>query len=61
MDLYNNEILTYSVTMESFFNKMKVEIGDLKQYRSANTLIQAINTWIKYYNLSRIQMKLGGK
>ena len=40
---------------------MKVEIGDLKQYRSANTLIQAINTWIKYYNLSRIQMKLGGK
>lgn len=109
MDLYNNEILTYSITsgcpkldfvlkpldellsnlpkantgqgwkyrhklwqkcrqahvtpsmsrratcldnacIEKIFNKMKVEIGNLKQYHSPESLIQAIKTWIKYYN-----------
>jgi transposase InsO family protein len=46
--------------IESFFNKLKVEIGDLKQFNSAKKLIRAIETWIKYYNTDRIQMKLGG-
>ena len=47
--------------MESFFNKLKVEIGDLKQYHSASELIFAIKSWITYYNNNRIQMKLGGQ
>ncbi|WP_420835647.1 integrase core domain-containing protein [Paucilactobacillus suebicus] len=36
--------------IEKIFNKMKVEIGNLKQYHSPESLIQAIKTWIKYYN-----------
>lgn len=47
--------------MESFFDKLKVELGDLKQYNSANELIRAIKNWISYYNKHRIQIKLGGK
>lgn len=46
--------------MESFFNKLKVEIGDLKQYKNSEELITAIQKWITYYNTKRIQMKLGG-
>ncbi|WP_420848342.1 IS3 family transposase, partial [Pediococcus stilesii] len=46
--------------IESFFNKLKVEIGDLKQFNSVEELIQTIEKWIKYYNTDRIQMKLGG-
>lgn len=47
--------------IESFFNKLKVELGGLNQYQSARELIEAIKSWINYYNLNRIQMKLGGK
>lgn len=47
--------------MESFFDKLKVELGDLKQYKSAQDLISSIRIWINYYNTKRIQMKLGGK
>ncbi|KRK49563.1 IS3 family transposase [Secundilactobacillus kimchicus] len=47
--------------IESFFNKLKVELGNLNQYRSAQELIKAIKSWISYYNTRRIQMKLGGK
>lgn len=46
--------------IESFFNKLKVELDDLKQYNSAQELITAIKKWINYYNQTRIQMKLGG-
>lgn len=46
--------------IESFFNKLKVELGNLKNYNSSKELTRAINEWIKYYNNSRIQMKLGG-
>lgn len=46
--------------IESFFNKLKVELGNLQDYNSAEELTLAINKWIKYYNTYRIQMKLGG-
>lgn len=46
--------------IESFFNKLKVEIRNLKQFGSTEELISAIKTWIEYYNTKRIQMKLGG-
>lgn len=49
-----------NAAMESFFNKLKVEIGDLKQYKNSEELITAIQKWITYYNTKRIQMKLGG-
>ncbi|QHB53549.1 IS3 family transposase (plasmid) [Lentilactobacillus hilgardii] len=46
--------------MESFFNKLKVELGDLSKNNSAEELITAVKKWIIYYNTERIQMKLGG-
>lgn len=46
--------------IESFFNKLKVEIGELRDYNFAKELKLAIKSWIAYYNNSRIQMKLGG-
>lgn len=49
-----------SAVMESFFNKLKVEIGALSKYASAKELILAINDWIRYYNNARIQTKLNG-
>ena len=47
-----------NAVMESFFNKLKVEIGPLNNYSSAKELIDAINNWILYYNNTRIQAKL---
>ncbi|UOX37617.1 IS3 family transposase [Weissella cibaria] len=49
-----------NAVMESFFNKLKVEIGPLNNYSSAKELIDAINNWILYYNNTRIQAKLNG-
>ncbi|MFL2053091.1 IS3 family transposase [Leuconostoc mesenteroides] len=49
-----------NAVMESFFNKLKVEIGPLDNYSSAKELIDAINNWILYYNNTRIQAKLNG-
>ncbi|ORN24359.1 Integrase core domain protein [Lentilactobacillus parabuchneri] len=46
--------------MESFFDKLKVEVDDLLNYSSAEELITAVRNWITYYNTHRIQMKLGG-
>ena len=49
-----------NAVMESFFNKLKVEIGPLNNYSSAKELIDAIDNWILYYNNTRIQAKLNG-
>ncbi|MDQ2158781.1 IS3 family transposase, partial [Weissella cibaria] len=49
-----------NAVMESFFNKLKVEIGPLNNYSSSKELIDAINNWILYYNNTRIQAKLNG-
>ena len=49
-----------NAVMESFFNKLKVEIGPLNKYPSAKALIEAVNNWILYYNNTRIQTKLNG-
>ncbi len=46
---------------ETVFDKLKVEIGSLKQYENTLELTEAINTWIDYYNQTRIQIKLGGQ
>ncbi|QGV24532.1 hypothetical protein DNL43_04320 [Lentilactobacillus kefiri] len=46
--------------IESFVNKLKVELGNLSNYNSAEKLITAVKKWIIYYNTNRIQMKLGG-
>lgn len=50
-----------NAAMERFFNKLKVEIGPLKNYASAQELLNKINGWLNYYNNQRIQTKLGGK
>nr|WP_270309647.1 DDE-type integrase/transposase/recombinase [Weissella confusa] len=47
-------------TVESFVNKLKVEIGPLNNYSSAKELIETFNTWIKYYNNTRIQTNING-
>ncbi|MFL1695479.1 transposase [Weissella kandleri] len=49
-----------NAVMESSFNKLKVEIGPLNYFSSAKELIVEINSWILYYNNSRIQSKLNG-
>ncbi|MCP9333967.1 IS3 family transposase [Lentilactobacillus hilgardii] len=46
--------------MESFFDKLKVELDNSSNYSSAEKLIMAVRNWITYYNIHRIQMKLGG-
>jgi putative transposase len=46
--------------IESFFNKLKVEINDLKKYPSSQELIEDIKTWIDYYNNDRVQVRLNG-
>ena len=49
-----------NAVMESFFNKLKVEIGPLNKYSSAKALVDAVKKWILYYNNTRIQTKLNG-
>jgi len=49
-----------NAVIESFFNKLKVEIGSLKRFENAEQLIQTIKNWIDYYNHGRIQTKLKG-
>ncbi|MDF7637827.1 IS3 family transposase, partial [Leuconostocaceae bacterium ESL0958] len=39
-----------NAAMESFFNKLKTEIGELSQFRSVTELKTAIQEWIHYYN-----------
>lgn len=50
-----------NAAMESFFNKIKVEIGPLKNFASAQELMKQVKDWLIYYNNRRIQTKLGGK
>lgn len=50
-----------NAAMESFFNKLKVEIGPLKNFSSAQELMKQVKNWLIYYNNQRIQTKLGGK
>ena len=50
-----------NAAMESFFNKIKVELGSLKNYSTSEELIHQIKNWIKYYNNERIQVKLNGQ
>ncbi|GAO99505.1 IS3 family transposase [Fructobacillus ficulneus] len=47
--------------MESFFNKLKTELGELSQFNRVNELREAIQKWIHYYNTERIQIKLKGQ
>lgn len=47
--------------MESFFNKLKVEIKELQEYQSTSELILDIKSWIQYYNEDRIQVRLQGQ
>ncbi|MDI6666114.1 IS3 family transposase [Leuconostoc falkenbergense] len=49
-----------NAAIESFFGKLKIEIGVLKQYSSAKELKAVIESWIMYYNNERIQAKLNG-
>lgn len=46
--------------IESFFNKLKVEIKELKEYNNSSELIKDIENWIAYYNCRRIQVRLDG-
>ncbi|MBZ6013860.1 integrase core domain-containing protein [Leuconostoc gelidum subsp. gelidum] len=45
--------------IKSFFNKLKVKLGNLSNYNSAEKLITTVKKWIIYYNTKQIQMKLG--
>lgn len=47
--------------MESFFNKLKTELGELSQFNGIPELKTAIENWIHYYNTERIQIKLKGQ
>lgn len=49
-----------NAVIESFFNKLKVEIGSLKQFENADQLMETIKSWLNYYNTERIQTKLKG-
>ena len=49
-----------NAVIESFFNKLKVEVGSLKQFENAEQLMNTIKTWLDYYNNERIQTKLKG-
>ncbi|WP_281282871.1 IS3 family transposase [Weissella muntiaci] len=46
--------------IESFFNKLKVELKSLKEYSNSNELINDIEKWIHYYNNNRVQIRLNG-
>lgn len=50
-----------NAVIESFFNKLKTEIGSLKQYKSRTELTKKIRWFIHDYNTNRIQMKLSGQ
>lgn len=43
---------------ETFFNKLKVEMTQIKNCHNAQQLVQAVNNWINYYNNNRIQNRL---
>lgn len=47
--------------IESFFNKLKTELGELGQFNSIPELTTAIENWIHYYSTERIQIKLKGQ
>ena len=47
--------------LQVFFNKIKVELGNLDRYQNSQELIESIENWIMYYNRDRIQIKLDGK
>ncbi|CAH1851520.1 IS3 family transposase [Convivina intestini] len=49
-----------NAAMESFFHKLKIEIGPLKAFQNKKELKKAIQHWITYYNETRLQAKLGG-
>lgn len=46
---------------ETVFDKLKTEIGPLKQFEDYEAVSTPVDVWIKYYNETRIQMKLGGQ
>lgn len=46
---------------ETVFNKLKAEIGPIKNYANQESMIQAINNWLHFYNEERIQTKLGNQ
>ncbi|MDF7637389.1 integrase core domain-containing protein [Leuconostocaceae bacterium ESL0958] len=50
-----------NAAMESFFNKLKTEIGELSQFHSVAELKTAIQEWIHYYKTECIQIKLKGQ
>ncbi|KMK52706.1 hypothetical protein FEFB_15750 [Fructobacillus sp. EFB-N1] len=47
--------------MESFFNKLKTELGELSQFNGVAELKTAIENWIHYYNTECIQIKRKGQ
>lgn len=50
-----------NAVIESFFNKLKTEIGSLKQYKNRIELRKKIQWFIEDYNSNRIQIKLSGQ
>lgn len=47
--------------MESFFNKLKTELGEPPQFNRVNEFREANQKWIHCYNTERIQIKLKGQ
>lgn len=64
LDLFNREIISYSLleksVMENFFGTLKSECFYLNRFSDLNELRKAIEDYIHYYNNERINLKLKG-
>jgi len=49
-----------NAAMESFFGTLKCELFHLGKFESTETLKSALHDYIRYYNVDRIKLGLGG-
>jgi transposase InsO family protein len=49
-----------NAAMESFFGTLKCELFHINEFESIETLERALHDYIRYYNLDRIKLGLGG-
>lgn len=49
-----------NAAMESFFGTLKCELFHLSEFDTIGTLKEALHEYIRYYNVERIKVGLGG-
>jgi len=49
-----------NAAMESFFGTLKCELFHLNKFDTTETLKDALHDYIRYYNVDRIKIGLGG-